>query len=158
MIVLGVDPGGREAGSHAGTGVSVVSADQGKVQVELAQRVHWNEWELSNNLNALVASYEPDVIVYESFTPRWGKAFSLDPVRLIGALCATFEPAMLVSVAPATHKSLIKRDWAKELVLAAGFPVNQGHPVDATSLCLWYGLKNQDKVILEEYKQWLHTK
>jgi len=154
MLVIGLDCGGREEGSHAGTGLSVVEfADT--ITVHEARQVNWDEWTLGGLIQDYVARYDPDKVIYESFIPRWGQKFELDTVYLNGALKASVLPSMLAAVSPSAHKSLIKRDWAKQLVLDAGFKVEEGHKVDSTSLCLYYGITQQNKTALGEYKKWL---
>lgn len=160
-LIIGIDPGGqtrKSEGAHAGTGLAVLSTDNGKLELLEARQVLWSEWEMGQALQDYLARYSPDVVVYEDFIPRYGVPFSLAPVKLIGAIRATVEPDMLVPVAPSAHKSLIKREWAKELVLDAGYKIEQGHKVDSTSLALYHGICKQDKTILGGMKQWLKSK
>lgn len=151
-ILIGLDCGGMKEGVHAGTGLTLFCADTFKVIS--ATRETWDEWELANNINYYMTSYDVDLIVYETFVPRWGQKFELDTVYLNGALKATVDPDLLVGVAPSAHKSLIKRDWAKSLVLEAGYKVDQGHPVDGTSLVLYYLVVNRNPLALKEMKKW----
>lgn len=155
-VILGLDLGGIEPGTHSGSGVTVMDASKPRV-IEAVQ-VNWDEWTLGNMMNYYLTTYDVDLVVFESFSPRWGQKFELDTVYLNGALKATVDPDMLLGVTPSAHKSLIKRDWAKQLVLDTGFKIEQGHKVDSTSLCLYYGITHQNENYLEEYKKWLKSR
>lgn len=155
MTLLGIDAGGIEPGVHSGTGLTVLTTCSNKIELLEARQVNWDEWTMAGMLQHYIASYPIDLVVYESFSPQWGKKFELDTVYLNGAIKATVEPDMLMGVMPSAHKSVVKRDWAKHLVQSQGYKVEQGHKVDATSLCLYAGIRKQEKTILEEYKKWL---
>lgn len=146
MLILGIDPG-------KATGITVMDLDQHKV-LEAIQ-VDWDEWVLGNMMEHYLTSYDIDLIVCESFIPRWGQKFDLDSVYLIGALKATVDNELLQFVAPSAHKSLIKRDWAKQLVLEAGYKIQQGHKVDSTSLCLYAGIVHKNQTTIKELAKWL---
>lgn len=161
MITLSIDPGGQSRKSksaHAGTGLAVLSTVNGKLELLEARQVLWSEWEMGQAIQDYLVRYDLDKVVYEDFIPRYGVPFSLDPVKLIGAIRATVEPDMLVPVAPSAHKSLIKREWAKNLVLDAGHLIEEGHKVDAVSLALYYNVVSKNEATLEEYQQWLKSK
>lgn len=161
MITLSIDPGGQTRKSetaHAGTGLAVLNTDNGKLELLEARQVLWTEWEMGQNIQDYLVRYEPDKVVYEDFISRFGVPFSLDPVKLIGAIRATVEPDMIVPVAPSAHKSLIKREWAKSLVLEAGHLVEEGHKVDAVSLALYHNVVSKNQTTLKEYQQWLKSK
>jgi len=161
MITLSIDAGGQTRKSekaHAGTGLAVLSTDNGKLELLEARQVLWTEWAMGQAIQDYLVRYDLDKVVYEDFIPRYGVPFSLDPVKLIGAIRATVEPDMLVPVAPSAHKSLIKREWAKYLVLEAGHLVEEGHKVDAVSLALYYNVVSKNQTTLEEYQQWLKSK
>ena len=154
MLYIGIDAGGREEGPHSGTGVAVLCTDSGVLKICEAMQVNWDEWAMGSELQYLEAAYDPDVVVYESFQPRWGQKFELDTVYLNGAIRAVIEPKLLMPVSPSAHKSIVKRDWAKELVLGAGYFVEQGHKVDALSLCLYAGIKKRDQTIINAMREW----
>lgn len=158
MITLAFDNGGKLPGSHSGTGLTVLSTDAGRIELLEARQANWNEWEYRNMVEDYVARYNPDAVVYETFIPRWKQKFELDTVELNAVLKASVEPAMLYGYSPSAHKSLIKRDWAKALVLEAGYKIEQGHKVDSTSLALYHGIRKQDQTILGGMQQWLKSK
>lgn len=158
MLILAFDNGGKLPGAHSGTGLTVLSTDVGEIKLVEARQANWNEWEYRNMLEDYVARYNPDAVVYETFSPQWGKKFELDTPELNAVLKATVEPDMLYGYSPSAHKSLIKRAWAKELVLEAGYKIEQGHKVDSTSLALYHGICKLDQTILGGMQQWLKSK
>lgn len=161
MLILGIDPGGvtrKSEKAHAGTGLAVLSTDNGKLELLEARQVLWTEWEMGQALQDYLVRYDLDAVVYEDFIARRGVPFSLDPVKLIGSIRASIAPELLHPVAPSAHKSLVKRDWAKELVLDAGYKIEQGHKVDSTSLALYHGICKLDQTILGGMQQWLKSK
>ena len=161
MLVLAIDPGGvtrKSEKAHAGTGLAVLSTDNGKLELLEARQVLWTEWAMGQAIQDYLVRYDLDKVVYEDFIPRYGVPFSLDPVKLIGAIRATVEPDMLVHVAPSAHKSLIKREWAKSLVLESGHLIEEGHKIDAASLALYYNVVSKNEATLKELAKWLKSK
>lgn len=158
MLILAYDNGGKYPGSHSGTGVTVLSTDSGEIRLLEAFQANWDEWTYRNMVEDYFARYEPDAVVYESFIPRWNQKFELDTVELNAVLKAFIAPDMLYGYSPSAHKSLVKREWAKQLVLDAGYKIEQGHKVDSTSLALYHGISKLDQTILGGMQQWLKSK
>ena len=158
MIYLGLDCGGMNKGSHAGTGLTILHSDSGELALLECRQVNWDEWTLAGALQHYVATYDVDKVIYEEFIPRRGVPFETDTMYLNGAIKAVVEPSLRVGYTPSAHKGGVKRDYAKHLVQRANFKVQQGHVVDSTSLCVYHGLREHNPTILENYRQWLGSR
>lgn len=135
---MGIDPG-------LASGVAIWNSDGGG-SVLVAEQTENGVLGLAPRVLELIAEWEPDHIVWESFTLRAGNKFLADLSGVESIGWAKAHGLYQNHVAPSVHKTFSrlgdKQPKAKSPLTALmkrdGFPIGAGHARDALSVAFHY--------------------
>lgn len=134
-VLLAVDVGGWGSGEHAGSGLTVLDSQGLHILHDSIEKL--DPYHMVQRFEELREKYSPDVVIAEGFKPRWGQAFSLEPVYLLGALQGMYNSALKI-VYPSEHMAVVSRERLTDLMKAHKLKVRQGHSRMSLSLCMYY--------------------
>lgn len=134
-IIQSIDPGGWGDGKHAGTGLTVLDTETLTILHSSIEKL--NPYEVVQRFEELREKYQPDVLIAEDFIPRWGIAFSLEPVYLLGALLGMYNGALRL-VKPSDHISLVSKERLTALLKEHKLSIGAGHSRMSLSLAIYW--------------------